>query len=183
MRLWPRRERELYKSFIDDLIVIPGESNLETGRVDVTTDDHSLNLDQNSKWQTFFKDNKLGCEYPCKAIMHSNGQKRLHQRVHHTVLKSASVEEGSVSYQDRCFRKKGCRGLHTTGGWQGPLGSIRKNGRFCFTNLMAEIRDFFIKCLDKAKFGINAMISKLDTQVEIPSSKVLECHGHYYAKF
>lgn len=37
---------------------------------------------------------------------------------------------------------------------------------FCFTNLMAEIRDFFIKSLDEAEFGINSMMSKLTHQVK-----------------
>lgn len=37
---------------------------------------------------------------------------------------------------------------------------------FCFTNLMAEIRDFFIKSLDEAEFGINSMMSKLTQQVK-----------------
>lgn len=36
---------------------------------------------------------------------------------------------------------------------------------FCFTNLMGEIRDFFIKTLDEAEFGINSMMSKLTNQV------------------
>lgn len=38
---------------------------------------------------------------------------------------------------------------------------------FCFTNLMAEIRDFFIKSLDEAEFGINAMMIKLNQQVKL----------------
>lgn len=37
---------------------------------------------------------------------------------------------------------------------------------FCFTNLMGEIRDFFIKSLDEAEFGINSMMSKLTSQVK-----------------
>ncbi|XP_028162178.1 TBC1 domain family member 13 [Ostrinia nubilalis] len=32
---------------------------------------------------------------------------------------------------------------------------------FCFTNLMAEIRDFFIRTLDETESGINYMMSKL----------------------
>lgn len=32
---------------------------------------------------------------------------------------------------------------------------------FCFTNLMAEIRDFFIKTLDEADYGITGMMNKL----------------------
>lgn len=37
---------------------------------------------------------------------------------------------------------------------------------FCFTNLMSEIRDFFIKTLDEADCGINNMMSKLLTQLK-----------------
>ena len=33
-----------------------------------------------------------GTEYPCKAIVNFSGQKRLHRRVQHTVLRSANVE-------------------------------------------------------------------------------------------
>ena len=32
---------------------------------------------------------------------------------------------------------------------------------FCFTNIMSDIRDFFIKSLDESESGINAMMSKL----------------------
>ncbi|XP_008208750.1 TBC1 domain family member 13 [Nasonia vitripennis] len=224
------RKRELYKSFIDDLIVIPGESNLETGRVDVTTDDHPLNLDPDSKWQTFFKDNEVllqidkdvrrlcpdisffqqGSEYPCEAIVHSNGQKRLHQRVHHTVLKSASVErkglgvtkiavsarkaaedyaplEGGEAHWEVLERilflyAKLNPGQGYVQGMNEIVGPIyyafacdpdqkwREHAEadtfFCFTNLMAEIRDFFIKSLDEAEFGINAMMSKLMQEVK-----------------
>lgn len=37
---------------------------------------------------------------------------------------------------------------------------------FCFTNLMSEIRDFFIKTLDEADGGINNMMSRLLTQLQ-----------------
>lgn len=43
---------------------------------------------------------------------------------------------------------------------------------FCFTNLMSEIRDFFIKSLDEAEFGINSMMSKLTAQVKANDSDV-----------
>lgn len=32
---------------------------------------------------------------------------------------------------------------------------------FCFTNLMSEIRDFFIRTLDETESGINYMMSKV----------------------
>ena len=36
---------------------------------------------------------------------------------------------------------------------------------FCFTNLMSDIRDFFIKSLDEAESGINALMGKLMSKV------------------
>lgn len=228
------RKRELYKSFVDDLIVIPGESNnlkkTSTRCIDVTSDDHPLNLDPDSKWQEFFKDNEVllqidkdvrrlcpdisffqqGTEYPCEAIVHSNGQKRLHQRVHHTVLKSASVERKglgvtkiSVSVRKAIEDYAPLQGgeahwevlerilflyakLNPGQGYVQGMNEIvgpiyyafacdpDQNWRehaeadtfFCFTNLMAEIRDFFIKSLDEAEFGINAMMEKLVGEVK-----------------
>ena len=37
---------------------------------------------------------------------------------------------------------------------------------FCFTNIMSDIRDFFIKSLDEAESGINAMMGKLMARLE-----------------
>lgn len=37
---------------------------------------------------------------------------------------------------------------------------------FCFTNLMSEIRDFFIKTLDETDHGINKMMSRMLTQLK-----------------
>ena len=36
---------------------------------------------------------------------------------------------------------------------------------FCFTNLMSDIRDFFIKSLDEAESGINGMMIKLMSKI------------------
>ena len=35
---------------------------------------------------------------------------------------------------------------------------------FCFTNLMSDIRDFFIKTLDDSSTGIQAMMTRLNTR-------------------
>lgn len=43
----------------EDLIVTPGETNNDGERVDVTLHDHPLNLNPDSKWQTYFKDNEV----------------------------------------------------------------------------------------------------------------------------
>ena len=37
---------------------------------------------------------------------------------------------------------------------------------FCFTNLMSDIRDFFIKTLDEAESGINGMMQRFMNKVQ-----------------
>lgn len=50
----------VFGDFVEDLIVMPGESNADDKeRVDVTLHDHPLNLNPDSKWQTYFKDNEV----------------------------------------------------------------------------------------------------------------------------
>ncbi|XP_015596407.1 TBC1 domain family member 13 isoform X1 [Cephus cinctus] len=232
------RKRELYKTFIDDLIVMPGEADVDGERVDVTLQDHPLNLNPDSKWQTFFKDNEVllqidkdvrrlcpdisffqqGTDYPCKAIVNVSGSKRLHRRVQHTVLRSANVErkglgitkqiavsvrkavedyaplaEGGEAHWEVLERilflyAKLNPGQGYVQGMNEIVGPIyhafacdpdhqwREHAEadtfFCFTNLMAEIRDFFIKSLDEAEFGINSMMSKLTRQVKVNDHEV-----------
>ncbi|XP_077278175.1 TBC1 domain family member 13 [Temnothorax americanus] len=232
-----KRKRELYNTFIEDLIVNPGESNADDKeRVDVTLHDHPLNLNPDSKWQTYFKDNEVllqidkdvrrlcpdisffqqGTDYPCQKIVNANGQ-RLHHRVQHTVLKSANVErkglgvtkiavsvrkatedyaplaEGGEAHWEVLERilfiyAKLNPGQGYVQGMNEIVGPIyhafacdpdptwRKHAEadtfFCFTNLMAEIRDFFIKTLDEAEFGINSMMSKLTNQVRANDPEV-----------
>ncbi|KAK7793805.1 hypothetical protein R5R35_013021 [Gryllus longicercus] len=109
------RKRDLYKQFIKEMIVMPGESQdaeEDGNRIDVTFADHPLNSNPDSQWQTYFKDNEVllqidkdvrrlcpdisffqqATDFPCAEVVHSKGLKRLHRRVQHTVLKSANVE-------------------------------------------------------------------------------------------
>ncbi|XP_077301853.1 TBC1 domain family member 13-like [Arctopsyche grandis] len=44
---------------------------------------------------------------------------------------------------------------------------------FCFTNLMSEIRDFFIKSLDESEGGVNHLIQKFDQAIRLHDSNVL----------
>ncbi|XP_045532040.1 TBC1 domain family member 13 isoform X2 [Pieris brassicae] len=54
----------------------------------------------------------------------------------------------------------------------------RKNAEadcfFCFTNLMAEIRDFFIRSLDETESGINNMMFRLSERLKINDYAVWE---------
>lgn len=58
---------------------------------------------------------------------------------------------------------------------------------FCFTNLMSEIRDFFIKTLDEADCGINNMMIKLSHKLKENDVDVwnrlqhLELRPQYYS--
>ncbi|XP_034936802.1 TBC1 domain family member 13 [Chelonus insularis] len=237
---WPdvlKRKRDLYNTFIDDLIVMPGETAVDGERVDVTFHDHPLNSNPGSKWQTFFKDNEVllqidkdvrrlcpdisffqqGTDYPCQAIVNPNGPKRLHSRVQHTVLRSANVErkglgitkiavsvrkapedyapltEGGEAHWEVLERilflyAKLNPGQGYVQGMNEIVGPIyhafacdpdpkwreyaEADTFFCFTNLMSEIRDFFIKSLDEAEFGINAMMIKLSQQVKTNDHEV-----------
>ncbi|XP_015112066.1 TBC1 domain family member 13 [Diachasma alloeum] len=232
-----KRKRDLYNTFIADLIVMPGEKTHDGERVDVTLHDHPLNSSPGSKWQTFFKDNEVllqidkdvrrlcpdisffqqGTDYPCQAIVDANGPKRLHCRVQHTVLRSANVErkglgvtkiavsvrkapedyapltEGGEAHWEVLERilflyAKLNPGQGYVQGMNEIVGPIyhafacdpdakwrewaEADTFFCFTNLMAEIRDFFIKSLDEAEFGINAMMIKLSQQVKANDHEV-----------
>lgn len=79
---------------------------------DVGLSDHPLSEGPDSAWNTFFNDNEVllqidkdvrrlcpdisffqqPTEYPCDIVVHSKGERRLHQRVVPSVLKSANVE-------------------------------------------------------------------------------------------
>lgn len=95
------------------MIVIPGSSDYgASNQADIILVDHPLNLNPDSQWQTFFKDNEVllqidkdvrrlcpdisffqrACDFPCEAVVTSKGVRRLHKRVQRTVLSSANVE-------------------------------------------------------------------------------------------
>lgn len=120
------RKREIYRHFVEEMIVMPGAEDNVTNN-DIFNLDHPLNYHPDSKWQTYFKDNDVllqidkdvrrlspdisffqqPTDYPCIQVVNSNGIKRLHQRVEHTVLKSANVERkglGITKVNTRCMQ-------------------------------------------------------------------------------
>jgi len=59
---------------------------------------------------------------------------------------------------------------------------------FCFTNLMSEIRDFFIKTLDESESGISAMMRRLMNQLRLLDfqlwhhlEQILDLKPQYYS--
>ncbi|XP_013179564.1 PREDICTED: TBC1 domain family member 13 isoform X1 [Papilio xuthus] len=218
------KKRQLYKQFIDEIIVSPGGPA-----------DHPLNISPDSSWSTYFKDNEVllqidkdvrrlcpdisffqsATEFPCLEIVNSNGVKRLHKRVEQSVLKYSTLERRglgvaklsneirrseSITTGDYAPLNEGCEahwevvermlflyaklnpGQGYVQGMNEIIGPIyhtfaidankeyREHAEadcfFCFTNLMAEIRDFFIRTLDEAESGINYMMSKLSECVK-----------------
>lgn len=102
-----RKKRDLYKQFIREMVIPPG---CESG--DPLTSDHPLSDGPESAWSTFFKDNEVllqidkdvrrlcpdisffqqATDYPCDAVVNSQGERRLHTRVAPSILSSANVE-------------------------------------------------------------------------------------------
>merc|ERR1719225_2273234 len=65
-----------------------------------------------------------------------------------------------------------------SGASSAPGGDWRQHAEadcfFCFTNLMSDIRDFFIKTLDESEKGINAMMAKFVSKINRVDPKVHE---------
>ncbi|KAL1501348.1 hypothetical protein ABEB36_006683 [Hypothenemus hampei] len=223
-----REKRLLYKQFIEEMIVMPGENEING---DVTTGDHPLSINPDSRWSTFFRDNEVllqidkdvrrlcpdisffqqPTEFPCEEIVNSNNVKRLHTRVQRRVLNCANVERRGLGITKIELSKKKASedyapmeegkeahwevverilflyaklnpGQGYVQGMNEIIGPIyhafaldpninfreyaEADSFFCFTNLMSEIRDFFIKSLDETDHGINTMMSTLLTHLK-----------------
>lgn len=114
---WPStlvKKRSLYRHFIEDLVLPPGlkENGDNSNESNAGLSDHPLSEGPDSAWNTFFNDNEFllqidkdvrrlcpdisffqqPTEYPCDIVVNSKGERRLHQRVVPSVLKSANVE-------------------------------------------------------------------------------------------
>ncbi|CAH0391162.1 unnamed protein product [Bemisia tabaci] len=227
------RKRKLYQQFIEEMIVSPGEGEMEA------QSDHPLCVNPDSQWQTYFRDNEVllqidkdvrrlcpdisffqqASEFPCQSVVYSSGRKRLHRRVQLSVLNSANVErkhlgilkhnllikkaqedyvpleEGSEAHWEVVERllflyAKLNPGQGYVQGMNEIIGPIyytfacdpstqwREHAEadcfFVFTNLMGEIRDFFIKSLDEAECGINRLMNKLISQLQHQDHAVYE---------
>ncbi|CAD7083195.1 unnamed protein product [Hermetia illucens] len=214
------RKRELYRQFIEEMVVPPGLQSSEECH------DHPLSEGPESAWSTFFKDNEFllqidkdvrrlcpdisffqqPTEFPCDIVVNSRGERRLHQRVVPSILSSANVERKGLGVTKiNSMRKRNSESYEAMdegqeAHWEvvqrilfiyaklnpgqgyvqgmneivGPIYYIMASNSvveerkyaeadcfFCFTALMAEIRDFFIKTLDDSEGGIKFMMEKL----------------------
>ncbi|XP_006892545.1 PREDICTED: TBC1 domain family member 13 isoform X2 [Elephantulus edwardii] len=108
------KQRELYSQFLREMIIQPGiaKANMGVSREDVTFEDHPLNPNPDSRWNTYFKDNEVllqidkdvrrlcpdisffqrATEYPCLLILDPQNEfETLRKRVEQTTLKSQTV--------------------------------------------------------------------------------------------
>ncbi|XP_071377289.1 TBC1 domain family member 13 isoform X3 [Centroberyx affinis] len=109
-----KKQREVYSQFLKEMIIQPGiaKANLGLSREDVTMEDHPLNPNPDSRWNTYFKDNEVllqidkdvrrlypdmaffqrPTEYPCQLILDpQNDYETLRRRVEQTTLKAQTV--------------------------------------------------------------------------------------------
>uniref|UniRef100_A0A0F7Z9L4 TBC1 domain family member 13 n=1 Tax=Crotalus adamanteus TaxID=8729 RepID=A0A0F7Z9L4_CROAD len=225
-----KKQRELYAQFLKEMIIQPGITKAELGvfREDVTLEDHPLNPNPNSQWNTYFKDNEVllqidkdvrrlypdmaffqrPTEYPCLLILDPQNEfETLRKRVEQTTLKSQTVArnrsgvtnvssplkapvlnehevlpDGSEAHWEVVERilfiyAKLNPGIAYVQGMNEIVGPLyytfatdpnsewKKHAEadtfFCFTNLMSEIRDNFIKSLDDSQCGITCKMEKV----------------------
>ncbi|XP_034783391.1 TBC1 domain family member 13-like isoform X2 [Acipenser ruthenus] len=221
-----KKQREIYTQFLREMIIQPGiaKANLGFSREDVTLEDHPLNPNPDSQWNTYFKDNEIllqidkdvrrlypdmaffqrPTEYPCLLILDpQNEYETLRRRVEQTSLKAQTVARnrsgvtnvsspgkavctypsneyevlpsGSEAHWEVVERilfiyAKLNPGIAYVQGMNEVVGPIyytfatdpntewkehaEADTFFCFTSLMSENRDNFIKSLDDSQCGI-----------------------------
>nr|XP_008250984.2 TBC1 domain family member 13 isoform X4 [Oryctolagus cuniculus] len=179
------RQRELYSQFLREMIIQPGiaKANMGVSREDVTFEDHPLNPSPDSRWNTYFKDNEVllqidkdvrrlypdisffqrATEYPCLLILDPQNEfETLRKRVEQTTLKSQTVARNRSGVTNGMNEIVGP--LYYTFATD-PNSEWKEHAEadtfFCFTNLMAEIRDNFIKSLDDSQCGITYKMEKV----------------------
>uniref|UniRef100_F7FG25 TBC1 domain family member 13 n=2 Tax=Macaca TaxID=9539 RepID=F7FG25_MACMU len=227
------KQRELYAQFLREMIIQPGiaKANMGVSREDVTFEDHPLNPNPDSRWNTYFKDNEVllqidkdvrrlcpdisffqrATEYPCLLILDPQNEfETLRKRVEQTTLKSQTVARNRSGVTNMSSPQKnsvpsslneyevlpnGCEahwevverilfiyaklnpGIAYVQGMNEIVGPLyytfatdpnsewkehaEADTFFCFTNLMAEIRDNFIKSLDDSQCGITYKMEKV----------------------
>ncbi|XP_008842224.1 TBC1 domain family member 13 isoform X2 [Nannospalax galili] len=227
------KQRGLYSQFLREMIIQPGiaKANMGVSREDVTFEDHPLNPNPDSRWNTYFRDNEVllqidkdvrrlcpdisffqrATEYPCLLILDPQNEfETLRKRVEQTTLKSQTVARNRSGVTNMSSPHKnntsqalneyevlpnGCEahwevverilfiyaklnpGIAYVQGMNEIVGPLyytfatdpnnewkehaEADTFFCFTNLMAEIRDNFIKSLDDSQCGITYKMEKV----------------------
>ncbi|XP_043090251.1 TBC1 domain family member 13 isoform X1 [Puntigrus tetrazona] len=119
-----KKQRDLYAQFLREMIIQPGiaKANLGVSR-DVTLEDHPLNPNPDSQWNTYFKDNEVllqidkdvrrlypdmaffqrPTDFPCQLILDpQNEYETLRRRVEQTTLKAQTVNRNRSGVTNCC---------------------------------------------------------------------------------
>lgn len=228
--LWSQvtnEKRKLYTQLVSEMILTSPEERSPD------MDDHPLNLNPTSSWQSYFKDNEVllqidkdvrrlcpdltffqqATAYPNPILLQEGHQEKLYTRVTMAQLESQEVSRKGVGPSRLLSNSKRRQvedytpimeagqeahwevvqrllflyaklnpGQSYVQGMNEIIGPIyyvlaadsdlewRQHAEadcfFCFTNLMSDIRDFFIKTLDDSSTGIQALMIKLNNRVE-----------------
>uniref|UniRef100_A0A7N6ATN5 TBC1 domain family member 13 n=1 Tax=Anabas testudineus TaxID=64144 RepID=A0A7N6ATN5_ANATE len=209
-----KKQREVYSQFLKEMIIQPGiaKANLGLSREDVTMEDHPLNPNPDSRWNTYFKDNEIllqidkdvrrlypdmaffqrPTEYPCQLILDpQNDYETLRRRVEQTTLKAQTVNRNRSGVTNVSSPGKALN-LYPSNEYEGmneivgpiyytfatdPNSQWKEHAEadtfFCFTNLMSENRDNFIKSLDDSQCGITY---KMESVYSMLKDKDLELY-------
>uniref|UniRef100_A0AAQ6AAC3 TBC1 domain family member 13 n=1 Tax=Amphiprion ocellaris TaxID=80972 RepID=A0AAQ6AAC3_AMPOC len=202
-----KKQREVYSQFLKEMIIQPGiaKANLGLSREDVTMEDHPLNPNPDSRWNTYFKDNEIllqidkdvrrlypdmaffqrPTEYPCQLILDpQNDYETLRRRVEQTTLKAQTVNRNRSGVTNKINRVSSPNsGMNEIVGpiyytfATDPNSEWKEHAEadtfFCFTNLMSENRDNFIKSLDDSQCGITY---KMESVYSMLKDKDLELY-------
>ncbi|XP_078493741.1 TBC1 domain family member 13 [Ciona intestinalis] len=228
--LWQQeltRQRSEYNQFVQEIIVEPGLKRFNTGNAESSFEDHPLNPNPKSEWNSYFKDNELllqidkdvrrlcpdisffqnATKYPCEDLTSTESKvETLRKRVERTALNSQSLTRKRLGISNLISSRKQASheyqvlmeagqeahwevverilfiysklnpGTSYVQGMNEIIGPLyytlasdpnmdwREHAEadtfFCFTNLMAEIRDNFIKSLDTSASGIEGSMNK-----------------------
>jgi len=230
--VWPevvREKRALYRQLVAEMILSTPD---EMGEKSPVVEDHPLNINPTSHWQSFFKDNEVLLQIDkdvrrlCPDLTFFQqatpvpnllvvgdantgvaAQEKLYTRVNQAQLKAQEVKRRGVGPTTLSSSKKKAVEDYTPimesgqeAHWEvverilflyaklnpgqgyvqgmneiiGPIYYVLASDSdtewrdhaeadcfFCFTNLMSDIRDFFIKTLDDSASGIQAIMARL----------------------
>lgn len=122
-RQWPEylaQQRQLYARFVNEMVVGSGTAT------DQSCEDHPLNMNPDSRWQSYFKDNDVllqidkdvrrlcpdisffqqATQFPCKKIVDDPLVDSLRERVERTVLRSGAVQRSRTGLTNVALFKK-----------------------------------------------------------------------------
>ncbi|CAL1527388.1 unnamed protein product [Lymnaea stagnalis] len=223
-----RKQRNLYKQYIEEIIILPGKKMKSKESASGELVDHPLNPNPDSEWRETFRDNEMllqidkdcrrlcpdlsffqqATDFPCEQLLNATSTvETLRKRVEHCVLQSETVSKNRLGITFNLVSKKRTHseeyavlpdgkeahwevverilflyaklnpGISYVQGMNEILGPIyytfasdpdqnyrefaEADSFFCFTQLMSEIRDFFIKTLDDSQFGIGSKMNQL----------------------